>query len=161
MERRAAVVLVLAALAAPATVAPQDARVDLVVAATTDVHGRLRGWDYYADTAEGARGLTRIATILDSLRGAHPGRVILVDDGDLLQGNPLTYAAARLDTTGPHAVIAAMNLMRYDAATIGNHEFNYGLRTLDRALGAARFPFLAANARRTRGAAPWRPFTIV
>jgi len=167
MERRAAAVLVLAALTAPATAAltalaaPQDARVDLVVAATTDVHGRLRGWDYYADTAEGARGLTRIATILDSLRGAHPGRVILVDAGDLLQGNPLTYAAARLDTTGPHAVIAAMNLMRYDAATIGNHEFNYGLRTLDRALGAARFPFLAANARRTRGAAPWRPFTIV
>src|SRR3989304_879032 len=75
-RRAAAAGLVRPPPPAPATAAltalaaPQDARVDLVVAATTDVHGRLRGWDYYADTAEGARGLTRIATILAPLRGA-------------------------------------------------------------------------------------------
>src|ERR1700680_4462131 len=67
---------------------------DLVVVSTTDVHGRVRGWDYYADTAETGRGLSRAATIVDSVRAANPGRVVLVDAGDLLEGNPLVYAGA-------------------------------------------------------------------
>ncbi|MCX5766126.1 MAG: 5'-nucleotidase C-terminal domain-containing protein [Gemmatimonadetes bacterium] len=139
----------------------QGLPVDIIVASTTDVHGRLRGWDYYADTAEAARGLTRAATIVDSVRAANPGRVILVDAGDLLQGNPLTYAAARIDTTGVHPVIAAMNAMRYDAAAVGNHEFNYGLPTLRRAMAGATFPFLAANVRTPDGKRAWSAFTVV
>src|SRR5690242_4964512 len=95
-----------------------SAEVDLVVAATTDTHGRLRSWDYYANAPEPQRGLTRLATVVDSLRAANPGRVVLVDAGDLLQGNPLTYVAARLasDSLRPHPVAAAMNVMAYDAA---------------------------------------------
>lgn len=123
----------------------------IVVAATTDVHGRLRGWDYFADSPDSLRGLSRAATIVDSARRANPGRLVLVDAGDLLQGNPLTYVAARVDSAGPHPVIAAMNAMRYDAAAVGNHEFNYGLPTLMRAVGQAQFPFLAANAYRPDG----------
>src|SRR5690606_27119058 len=88
--------------------------VDLLVAATTDVHGRLRGGDYYADSADPTRGLARVATIVDSLRRVAPGRVILVDAGDMLQGNPLTYVAARRDALRASPVIAAMNAMRYD-----------------------------------------------
>ncbi len=126
-------------------------RVELKVAATTDVHGRLRGWDYYENRPDSLRGLARAATIVDSLRRAAPGRVILVDAGDLLQGNPMTYVAARVDSLAPHPVIAAMNAMRYDAAALGNHEFNYGLDILDRAVARATFPFLAANAERLDG----------
>src|SRR6202165_225598 len=70
--------------------------VDLVIATTTDVHGRVTAWDYYANKAETIRGLTRAATILDSVRAANPGRVILLDAGDLLQGNPLAYVAAKV-----------------------------------------------------------------
>src|SRR3954454_7138812 len=81
---------------------------DLVVAATTDVHGRLTGWDYYAGGADSLRGLSRAATIVDSVRTANPDRVVLVDAGDLLQGNPLAFVGARVDTTRPHPVIAAM-----------------------------------------------------
>jgi 2',3'-cyclic-nucleotide 2'-phosphodiesterase (5'-nucleotidase family) len=127
---------------------PESAEVDLVIAATTDTHGRLRSWDYYANAPEPRRGLTRLATIVDSLRVANPGRVVLVDAGDLLQGNPLTYVAARIDSASlrPHPVAAAMNAMSYDAAVIGNHEFNYGLPTLRRMIADARFPMLAANA---------------
>ena len=128
-----------------ATTAQAQRPVDLVVLSTTDVHNRLRGWDYYGDRPDTQRGLSRAATVIDSVRGAHPGRVVLVDAGDLLQGSPLGYVAARLDTTGVHPVIAAMNVMRYDAAAIGNHEFNYGIPTLRRALKDARFPFLGAN----------------
>ncbi len=135
--------------------------VDLVVAATTDVHGRVRGWDYFADRPDSVRGLTRAASIVDSLRRTAPERVVLVDAGDLLQGDPFTYVAARIDTMEPHPVIAAMNAMRYDAAAVGNHEFNYGLPTLGRARSRATFPFLAANAVATGRAPAFKPYTIV
>src|SRR6266576_6459614 len=84
----------------------EAAEIELVVAATTDTHGRLRSWDYYANAAEPQRGLTRLATIVDSLRNANLGRVVLVDAGDLLQGNPLTYVAARTASASlrPHPV---------------------------------------------------------
>ncbi|MDF1501907.1 5'-nucleotidase C-terminal domain-containing protein [Roseisolibacter sp. H3M3-2] len=134
---------------------------ELVVAATTDVHGHLRGWDYFAARPDTVRSLARAATVVDSLRAAHPGRVVLVDAGDLLQGTPLTYVAARVAPDAPHPVPAAMNALRYDAAAIGNHEFNYGLETLDRAIGQARFPFLAANARRADGTPAYKAWTMV
>ena len=120
--------------------------VEVVIAATTDVHGRLRGWDYFSSAPDTLRGLSRAATIVDSIRQARPDGVVLVDAGDLLQGSPLTYVAARVDTASVHPVVAAMNAMAYDAVAIGNHEFNYGLPALSRAVAQARFPFLAANA---------------
>ena len=143
----------------PATAAPQQ--LDLVVVTTTDTHGRLRGWDYYTNAPDTVRGLTRAATIVDSVRAANPGRVILLDAGDLLQGNPLTFAAARVAADQPHPVVAAMNAMHYDAAAIGNHEFNYGMPTLRRAVGEASFPFLSANARTPAGARAFKAWTIV
>lgn len=133
------------------TLLPTAAPVDLVVAATTDIHGRVRGWDYYADAPDSARGLARVATIIDSLRKVSPVLPIVVDAGDFLQGNPMAYLAARVDTTMPNPIIAAMNVIQYDAVTIGNHEFNYGLPALTRAMRQAEFTMLAANARRLDG----------
>lgn len=119
--------------------------VDLIVAATADVHGYVAGWNYLTGRPDTVRGLARIATILDSIRNSSGTLPILVDAGDMLQGTALTYAAARIDTTIKHPVIAAMNAMQYDAAAIGNHEFDYGIGTLDRAEHDAEFPFLSAN----------------
>lgn len=172
------VLVVVSSLAAvPAPVAGARARVTpppchsgdstaLVITATTDVHGYVRGWDYYANREDPIRGLARAATIVDSVRRAAPGRVLLVDAGDLLQGNPFTYTAARVTRDRRNAIVAAMNAMRYDAAAIGNHEFNYGVPYLDSAVAQANFPFLAANARftdhdRTHRAAPFRGSTLV
>ena len=134
---------------------------DLVVAATTDVHGRLTSWDYYTGVADSTRGLSRAATIVDSLRQANPDRVVLVDAGDLLQGNPLTFIAARVDSMQPHPVVMAMNAMRYDAAVIGNHDFDYGLAMLGRAIDRASFPFLAANAYLANGPRAYPAYVIV
>lgn len=145
---------------APPASGAQGIPVDLVVAATTDVHGRLRAWDYFADTAESTRGLSRLATAVDSLRRVHPGRVILLDGGDLLQGNPMTYGASRTPSM-PHPVMAAMNAMQYDAAAVGNHEFNYGVPFLERSVAQARFPFLAANARRPDGSRAFPAFVMI
>jgi len=118
--------------------------VTLVIAATTDVHGRLMSWDYERDR-EAPLGLVRAATAVDSLRRAYPGRVVLVDAGDLIQGNPFATYYARVAPAGEHPILVAMNRMGYDAAAPGNHEFNFGLGVMQRALGAAHFPFVAAN----------------
>ncbi|NUP70240.1 MAG: hypothetical protein HOQ16_03400 [Gemmatimonadaceae bacterium] len=135
---------------------------DLVVVGTTDTHGRLRGWTYESNAPDPVRGLSRAATIVDSLRRAAPGRVILIDAGDMLQGNSLTYVAARVvPADGPHPVIAAMNAMQYDAAAIGNHEFNYGVPFLERAVRQAKFPMLAANAYRPDGGVAFTQWTLV
>jgi 2',3'-cyclic-nucleotide 2'-phosphodiesterase/3'-nucleotidase len=155
--RAALLALAPVALGAPTVVAAQK-QVTLVVAATTDVHGRIRGWDYYANAADPARSLAGAATIVDSVRAAHPGGVLLVEGGDILQGNPLTFVAAKVAPPVAHPVIAAMNVMRYDAAVLGNHEFNYGVPFLQKSMQDARFPFLAANVSDARGkpfVAPW------
>jgi 2',3'-cyclic-nucleotide 2'-phosphodiesterase (5'-nucleotidase family) len=148
---------------ASAQVASSPGTVDLAVVTTTDVHGRITAWDYYADKAETIRGLTRAATIVDSVRAANPGRVILLDAGDLLQGNPLAYVAARVSTNRVNPIIASMNVMAYDAAAIGNHEYNYGVPYLDSALRQASFPFLSANTYRLdpAGVHAYRPWTII
>jgi 2',3'-cyclic-nucleotide 2'-phosphodiesterase/3'-nucleotidase len=138
-----------------------NSAVALEIAATTDVHGHLRGWDYFDNRVDSARGLSRAATIVDSLRAADSGRVILVDAGDMLQGTPLTYLASHERQSQSNPVIAAMNTMHYDAAVVGNHEFNYGVPYLNSAVRQARFPVLAANVRRSDGKYPYRAFTIV
>ncbi|HXT49005.1 MAG TPA: hypothetical protein VN717_10235, partial [Gemmatimonadaceae bacterium] len=149
-------------MASAGRVAPgQPGDLTLFVAATTDVHGHLVGWDYYGNRADSSRGLSRAATIVDSLRAAAPGRVVLVDAGDMLQGTPLTYVAARRDTFQVHPVIAAMNAMQYDAAAVGNHEFNYGLPLLATWIHQMKAPVLGANAVSAKTGRPaYLPFVI-
>lgn len=130
----------------------------IVIAATTDVHGRVLDWDYERNQPA-PLGLVRVATVVDSLRRAHPGRVLLVDAGDLIQGNPLGTYFARVRPAAVHPVLDAMNRMGYAAAVPGNHEFNFGLPVMQRALGSAAFPYVAANIVRVPGGepvfAPW------
>jgi 2',3'-cyclic-nucleotide 2'-phosphodiesterase (5'-nucleotidase family) len=134
--------------------------VDLVIAATADLHGYVRGWDYYANAPDTVRGLTRVATIIDSLRKVSPTFPVVVDAGDVIQGNPLAYVAARVDTTMKNPVIAAMNAVQYDAVVVGNHEFNYGIGTLERAIREAQFPFVAANVYTAAGTPRFRKYAI-
>jgi len=157
------IVALLSLACAPSQLPRPTEPVDLVVATTTDVHGRLRAWDYYANKAETVRGLTRAATIVDSVRAANPGRVILLDAGDLLQGNPFAYVGARVSRDRTNPIIAAMNAMQYDAAAIGNHEYNYGVPYLDSAIRQAKFPFLSANTYRVdpEGVHAYRPWVII
>jgi 2',3'-cyclic-nucleotide 2'-phosphodiesterase (5'-nucleotidase family) len=132
--------LFLASLAAAQ--APDSAHVVLV--ATTDVHGRATAWDYLADEAAPG-GLTRVATVVDSLRRRYPGQVVVLDAGDLLQGNPYAAYHARPGRRGPNPIVEAMNLAGYDAATPGNHDFDWGVPELERALADAAFPYVSAN----------------
>ena len=117
---------------------------ELLLLGTTDVHNRLYPYDYYTGEAT-SHGLALLAPVIDSIRRAHPGRTFLFDSGDLLQGNPLGALYGRQYASRPHPVIRAMNVLEYDVAAIGNHEYNYGLALLDTARAQAAFPFVSAN----------------
>jgi 2',3'-cyclic-nucleotide 2'-phosphodiesterase / 3'-nucleotidase / 5'-nucleotidase len=116
----------------------------IVLMGTTDVHGRLYNHDYYTGR-ETEHGLALLKPLIDSIRDTNPGRTLLFDSGDLLQGNPLGLVYARQYADQPNPIVRAMNLLAYDAAAIGNHEFNYGLEHLRRAVELAQFPFVSAN----------------
>ena len=95
-------------------------------------------------------GLNRTASLIAEARAENPNS-ILVDAGDLLQGSPMGDVVARVQPLKEgevHPAYAIMNLLKYDAAAIGNHEFNFGLDILERAQIGRGFPILAANAYR-------------
>ena len=137
--------LVSLLLAGALAFAPQDSA-HVVIVSTTDVHGRAFGWDYIADRPF-AGGLARVASVVDSLRAAYPGQVVVADAGDLIQGDPFAAYYARVAPRDTNPVIRAMNAVGYDAATPGNHEFNWGLPALRQAFATARFRYLSANIR--------------
>ncbi len=114
---------------------------------TTDLHVAIYPYDYYADAPTDTAGLARTAALIDAIR-AEATNSMLLDNGDLIQGNPMgDYVAyERGFKDGElHPMIAAMNTLSYDVATLGNHEFNYGLDFLSRSLDGAGFPFVSAN----------------
>ncbi|SDN73737.1 bifunctional metallophosphatase/5'-nucleotidase [Actinacidiphila guanduensis] len=130
----------------------------LRVLGTTDVHGHALNWDYftnaeYDDATHNDVGMAKLATLIEAAR-AEKGhdRTLLVDAGDIIQGTQLSYYYARVEPitgrrTGPrHPMALAMNHMRYDAAALGNHEFNYGIPLLRAFQDQCDFPLLAANA---------------
>ena len=139
-----AILVIAAALLFRATPASAQDSAHVVVVATTDVHGRATNWDYVLDR-EAPWGLSRVATVVDSLRRQYPGRVVVVDAGDLIQGDPFATYFATVQPTDPNPVVDALNGVGYDAWTPGNHEFNFGSAVLERALGGAGFPTISGN----------------
>lgn len=119
----------------------------LRVLSTTDVHVHIHPYDYYRDREEYTVGLAKISTLVEAAR-AGAANSLLLDNGDFIQGNPLGDFMAYergLEEGDLHPMIAAMNSLGYDAATLGNHEFNYGLSFLDKAMARAGFPSPLAN----------------
>ncbi|GGX92632.1 bifunctional metallophosphatase/5'-nucleotidase [Streptomyces anandii] len=137
---------------------------------TTDLHSHVFDWDYYRDApytdkAGNSVGVARVATLVKRQREAKgEGRVLLVDAGDIIQGTSLAYYFARVDpiTDGvKHPMAVAMNHMRYDAAALGNHEFNYGIDVLRKFESQCRFPLLGANALDAKTLRPaFPPYTV-
>ncbi len=112
----------------------------LRILATTDLHVHITPWDYYADHPSVTSGLSRTATLIAAAR-AEAGTCLLLDNGDFLNGSPMGDLVAErgLDPV-IHPMIAAMNALDYDAATLGNHEFSSGLPFLLHHLAKASFP---------------------
>lgn len=138
-------------------------RIQLRILETTDLHVCIFPYDYYADRPSDTVGLSRAAGLIQRLK-AGVANSILADCGDFLQGNPMGDYIAREQGLGEgeiHPVIAAMNAVGYDAATLGNHEFDYGLGFLRRALEDAEFPVVSANVALELGCCPQADRTLV
>ena len=131
-------------LSPPSGAASAQETAHVVIVATTDVHGRAYHWNYVTDS-EAPWGLTRVATVVDSLRARFPGQVVVVDVGDLIQGNPFASYYASERQGEPHRVVDALNAVQYDVATVGNHDFDYGFQTQRRVLSDAAYPVVSAN----------------
>ncbi|WP_419904162.1 bifunctional 2',3'-cyclic-nucleotide 2'-phosphodiesterase/3'-nucleotidase [Kiloniella sp.] len=121
--------------------------VQLRIMETTDIHVNVVDYDYYKDKPSVAVGLARTATLIKQAR-KEVANSILIDNGDLIQGNPLGDYMAKergLKKGEVHPVFKAMNLLQYDAGNLGNHEFNYGLDFLNESLNDANFPYVSSN----------------
>lgn len=115
----------------------------IIILETSDIHGYIMPYSYL-DGSPVDHGLSIISTIIAEQRN-EGGEILLIDNGDFLQGSPLTYHQAKIDTSQSGVVIACMNAIRYDAAVPGNHEFNFGKNYLEREVSASQFPWLSAN----------------
>lgn len=121
--------------------------VDFRIMETTDVHTNLVNYDYFKDAPTESVGLVKTATLIKEARKEVKNSV-LVDNGDTIQGTPLgTYKASvkKIKKGEVHPSIAAMNTLKYDVATFGNHEFNYGLNYLNEVYNDANFKAINAN----------------
>jgi 2',3'-cyclic-nucleotide 2'-phosphodiesterase/3'-nucleotidase len=158
---------------APAAQAkPAPKRYSFTVMGTTDLHGHVFNWDYFTDRefddkAHNDVGLAKISTLVDRVR-AEKGRrnTLLIDAGDTIQGTQLSYYYAKVDpitaARGPvHPMAQAMNAIGYDAAALGNHEFNYGIPLLRKFEEQCDFPLLGANALDARTLRPaFAPYSM-
>ncbi|HEY7592985.1 MAG TPA: 5'-nucleotidase C-terminal domain-containing protein [Actinophytocola sp.] len=177
IHRAAAAILAVTVAAGLAAAAPAAAGtpggddVRITVMETSDLHGNGVNWDYfrnaeYDDTAHNDVGLAKVSTLVNQIR-ADRGRsnTMLVDSGDTIQGTPLDYYYAKVEpiteTGETHPMAKAMNAIGYDAVTLGNHEFNYGLPLLAKWIGQMRAPVLGANAVDARTGLPaYLPFVM-
>ncbi len=133
--------------------------VTITILATTDTHGNVNGFDYATDQDLGY-GLTQIATQINNLRGSRKN-LILVDCGDAISGNALTFYHKHFASDQPNPVIAAMNEMEYDVAVPGNHEFDFGLDYLAEAISTSSFPWISANIVQEQTGQPLLSGTVV
>jgi len=147
-----ALLLSLAMLAAflPTMAAAAQGDTTIVILGTSDMHGNVWGYSYEDDKESTNNGMARLATYVEEVRAANEN-VILIDAGDDIQGTIMTDDIANKQPSEPHPVMEAMNAMKYDAMTVGNHEFNWGISTMKTILGQAKFPVLAANVKDGKG----------
>ena len=126
--------------------AKSDNQVDLRIIGTTDIHSFLTDFDYYKDAPTEKFGFTRAASLIRQAR-AEVKNSVLVDNGDLIQGNPIAdyQAAVGYKEGKPNPAVDCLNAMHYEVGTLGNHEFNYGLDYLADAIKQAKFPIVNAN----------------
>ncbi|MGI9067416.1 MAG: bifunctional metallophosphatase/5'-nucleotidase [Pyrinomonadaceae bacterium] len=134
-------------------------RVQIVILGTTDLHGNIFPIDYYTDKPDN-RGLAKVATLIKRVR-KETENVVLVDSGDTIQGTPLAYYHNKKNNKPPDPMMLAMSALKYDAMAVGNHEYNFGLKVLEKARSEATFPWLSANTyNQGTGETHYKPYII-
>jgi 2',3'-cyclic-nucleotide 2'-phosphodiesterase (5'-nucleotidase family) len=118
-------------------------RVQVTILQTTDLHGHIYPVDYYTNKPD-MNGLAKAATIIKQARHENPN-LLLLDSGDTIQGTPLVYYHNKKNNQPPDPMMLVMSYLKYDSMAVGNHEYNFGLKVLEKARSEAKFPWLSAN----------------
>lgn len=143
----------------PSFVASREIKVQ--VAVTSDVHARLFPYDFVNDQPLQA-SLANVHYLIRAVRSRQGSNIILLDNGDLIQGNPAAYYANFVQQSRQNLFSRVMNLMQYDAATVGNHDIEAGPEVYNRLKKEFRFPYLGANVINTETGLPhFQPYTII
>lgn len=143
-------------------IAAQTKEVKFSLLETTDVHGNYLPYNFITGE-EGTGSMARVYTYVKQLRQTEgKDHVVLLDNGDILQGQPIAYYYNYIDTKSPHLCSAVLNYMQYDAGTVGNHDVETGHAVYDRWVKQCKFPMLGANVIVTKDEKPyWKPYTII
>lgn len=139
-----------------AKAADANNEVNLQILATSDTHGRFMPYDYALNNVDKSGSLAQVATAVKELRKSNPN-TLLVDAGDIIQDN----SSSLFLNDSIHPMIAAMNAMQYDTITAGNHEFNYGVPTLQKIISKSTSDFLCANLYDSTGKRVFKPYTVI
>ncbi|MGF1492361.1 MAG: bifunctional metallophosphatase/5'-nucleotidase [Microcoleaceae cyanobacterium] len=130
----------------------------ITILETSDLHGNLMPWDYFANQPA-EWGLARIVTLVQQERAKNPN-LLLIDDGDTIQGTPLANYYNEVDTQSPHPIAEAFNVLGFDAVTLGNHDFDFGVEVLSRWTQQLQAPVLCANVVKPSGEPAYLPYLI-
>lgn len=126
------------------SVAAQEKVVKLKIVETSDVHGNYYPYNFIT-RHEWKGSLARIYSFVQKEREQYKENLILLDNGDILQGQPTAYYYNYIDTVSPHLCSEMMNFMKYDAGNMGNHDVETGRAVFDRWIATCDFPVLGAN----------------
>ncbi len=153
--------LLLGLLCFASTFLSAQRNVTIKIIQTSDVHGSLLPFDFINNKAVDY-GLAHVMTYVKQQRQNEEQEVILLDNGDILQGQPTVYFSNFIDTVGQHIVSRVMNHMDYDAATVGNHDIEAGPKIYDKLVNEFNFPWLSANIINTQTGLPYfKPYTVI
>lgn len=134
---------------------------ELRVIETSDMHGSFFPYDFL-NRREKAGSTARVSSYVKSLRQQYGDRLLLLDNGDILQGQPLSYFSNFIDTTDTNIAAQVVNYLRYDAQTIGNHDIEPGHKVYDKWMRELNCPVLGANIIDTRTGQPYvKPYVIL
>lgn len=134
---------------------------ELLIIQTTDVHGTIFPFDFIENKPTN-HSLSAIYSMIKRERLLYRDAVVLLDNGDYLQGQPTVYYYNFVDTTSLHLAAQVMNYMSYDAASVGNHDLETGHPVYDRYRKQLTMPYLAANVlHKTSGEPYFQPYAVI
>lgn len=139
----------------------QEREVKLKIVETSDIHGNYYPYDFI-HRRDAAGSLARVHAFVQKNREVYKDNLILLDNGDILQGQPTAYYYNYIDTVAPHLAAEMMNFMGYNAGNMGNHDVETGRAVFDRWAGDCHFPILGANIIDTATGKPhFKPYEVL
>ncbi|MDD7318518.1 MAG: 5'-nucleotidase C-terminal domain-containing protein [Prevotella sp.] len=153
--------VLLAALGINIFIMAQTKNIELRIVETSDVHGCFFPYDFI-NRKPMSGTLARVSTYVNRLRKEYGNNLLLLDNGDILQGQPTCYYCNYVNPEMENVAASVINYLRYDAETIGNHDVETGHAVYDKWISEVKCPMLGANIIDTMTGQPYlKPYTII